>query len=49
MTAFLKKLFLYVLLILLVLEIIVRVFHLYTDNVPQYIDEFGVEKRVPRT
>ena len=49
MTAFLKKLFLYVLLILFVLEIIVRVFHLYTDNAPQYIDEFGVEKRVPRS
>ncbi|MGB5171247.1 MAG: hypothetical protein WBN69_07435, partial [Eudoraea sp.] len=49
MTAFLKKIFLYILLIFLVLEIIVRAFHLYTDNAPQYIDEFGVEKRVPRS
>lgn len=48
MTQFLKKLFLYILLILVVLEIIVRVFHLYSDVPLFYIDEFGVEKRVPR-
>jgi hypothetical protein len=47
MTIFLKKLFLYIFLILVVLEILVRVFHLYSDNPSEYIDEYGVEKRVP--
>lgn len=37
----------YAALILLALEILVRVFHLYTEDPPRYIDEFGVEKRVP--
>lgn len=30
------------------LEITVRIFHLYTEDPPRYIDEYGVEKRVPR-
>lgn len=46
-----KKLFLktivYIVLILLIVEIVVRVFHLYTEDPPRFIDEFGVEKRVP--
>jgi hypothetical protein len=46
-----KKLFLktlvYLVLILLIVEIVVRVFHLYTEDPPRFIDEFGVEKRVP--
>lgn len=29
------------------MEIIVRAFHLYTEDPPRYIDEYGVEKRVP--
>ncbi len=37
----------YVALILLIVEITVRVFHLYTEDPPRYIDEFGVEKRLP--
>ncbi len=46
-----KKLFLktivYIVLILLIVEIVVRLFHLYTEDPPRFIDEFGVEKRVP--
>lgn len=46
-----KKLFLktivYIVLILLIVEIVVRAFHLYTEDPPRFIDEFGVEKRVP--
>jgi len=41
------KCFLYIFLILIVLEGIVRVFHLYNEDPPRYIDEYGVEKRVP--
>lgn len=29
------------------MEVLVRVFHLYADDPPKMIDEFGVEKRVP--
>ncbi len=35
------------LLIFLALELVVRVFHLYTEDPPRFIDEFEVEKRVP--
>lgn len=38
---------LYILLILLLLEGIVRIFHLYTEDPPRFIDDAGVEKRVP--
>jgi hypothetical protein len=41
------KTIIYVVLILLIVEIVVRIFHLYTEDPPRYIDEFGVEKRVP--
>lgn len=41
------KSILYIVLILVTLEIIVRAFHLYTEDPPRYIDEYGVEKRVP--
>ncbi len=47
MKKFLLKTVLYVFLILLLLETIVRVFHLYTEDPPRYIDEYLVEKRVP--
>ncbi len=47
MKKFILKSFLYLLLILLALEIFVRVFHLYTEDPPRFIDELGVEKRVP--
>ena len=33
--------------IFLVLEVLVRIFHLYPEDSPRYIDELGVEKRVP--
>ncbi|MCF7560810.1 hypothetical protein L3X39_09180 [Sabulilitoribacter multivorans] len=46
-----KKLFfkscLYVVLILITLEIIVRIFHLSKDNPSRFVDEFNVEKWVP--
>lgn len=46
-----KKLFfktiLYIILILLALEVIIRVLHLTKDYPSRYIDEFGVEKWVP--
>ena len=35
------------LLILLLVEALVRVFHLYTEDPPRFIDKHGVEKRVP--
>lgn len=41
------KTILYLFLILISLEIIVRVFHLYTEDPPRFIDKYGVEKRVP--
>jgi hypothetical protein len=37
----------YTLFILVALEILVRVFHLYTEDPPRFIDEKQVEKRVP--
>lgn len=47
MKKILLKLALYVFLVLISLEIIVRVLHLYTEDPPRFIDEQGVEKRVP--
>lgn len=47
MKKFVFKSILYVFLILLALEGLVRVFHLYTEDPPRFIDEYGVEKRVP--
>ena len=47
MKKFILKTFLYIFLILVTLEITVRVFHLYTEDPPRYIDKYGVEKRVP--
>ena len=47
MKKFIVKTVIYIALILLIVEIMVRVFHLYTEDPPRYIDEFGVEKRVP--
>lgn len=48
MKKFILKTLLYGGIILIVLEIIVRVFHLYTVDPPRFIDEYGVEKRVPK-
>ncbi len=47
MRKFILKSLLYVFIILMALEGIVRIFHLYTEDPPRYIDELGVEKRVP--
>ena len=47
MKKFILKSFGYIFLILLLLEALVRVFHLYTEDPPRFIDELGVEKRVP--
>lgn len=47
MRKFILKSVLYVCVILLALEGIVRTFHLYTEDPPRFIDEYGVEKRVP--
>ncbi|WP_373518977.1 hypothetical protein [Pricia sp.] len=47
MKKFILKSALYVFLILLLLEGIVRVLHLYTEDPPRFIDDYGVEKRVP--
>ncbi|MDH7913273.1 hypothetical protein [Winogradskyella sp. SYSU M77433] len=47
MKKFIIKSGIYIVLILLIIEIIVRVFHLYTEDPPRFIDEYGVEKRVP--
>ncbi|MGB7393872.1 MAG: hypothetical protein WA913_05730 [Pricia sp.] len=47
MKKFILKSLLYIFLILLLLEGIVRMFHLYTEDPPRFIDEKGVEKRVP--
>lgn len=47
MKSFILKLFLYALFIFSILEITVRMLHLYPEDPPRFIDEFGVEKRVP--
>ena len=47
MKKFLLKFALYIFLILLLLEGIVRALHLYTEDPPRFIDDYGVEKRVP--
>ncbi|WP_179343940.1 hypothetical protein [Winogradskyella ursingii] len=47
MKKFILKTVLYIVLILLIVEVIVRLFHLYTEDPPRFIDEYGVEKRVP--
>lgn len=47
MKKFIFKTIIYIVLILLIVEIIVRVCHLYTEDPPRYIDQYGVEKRVP--
>ncbi|WP_179020574.1 hypothetical protein [Winogradskyella forsetii] len=47
MKKFILKTILYIVLILAIVEVVVRVFHLYTEDPPRFIDEFGVEKRVP--
>lgn len=47
MKKFILKSSLYIFLILLVLEGIIRVLHLYTEDPPRFIDRYGVEKRVP--
>ncbi|RKN79771.1 hypothetical protein [Ulvibacterium marinum] len=47
MKKFVLKSVVYLGLILLALELLVRAFHLHADDPPKMIDEFGVEKRVP--
>jgi hypothetical protein len=47
MKKFILKTIIYSVLILLIVEVVVRVFHLYTEDPPRFIDEYGVEKRVP--
>ncbi|WP_437395723.1 hypothetical protein [Flagellimonas lutimaris] len=47
MKKFLIKTALYTVLILIALELLVRALHLYTEDPPRFIDEYGVEKRVP--
>ncbi|MEO0572442.1 MAG: hypothetical protein AAF039_12115 [Bacteroidota bacterium] len=47
MKKFLLRTVMYVFLVLLALEVLVRVFHLYTEDPPRFIDDLGVEKRVP--
>jgi len=47
MKTFIIKSIFYILLILIALELMVYAFHLYTEDPPRFIDEFGVEKRVP--
>ncbi|WP_136465456.1 hypothetical protein [Flagellimonas onchidii] len=47
MKKFFIKIVWYTFLVLLVLEVLVRVFHLYTEDPPRFIDELNVEKRVP--
>ncbi|WP_090297529.1 hypothetical protein [Flagellimonas zhangzhouensis] len=41
------KISIYFFLICLALELLVRAFHLYPEDSPRFIDEMGVEKRVP--
>lgn len=47
MKKFLFKVPIYILGLLLFLEVMVRIFHLYTEDPPRYIDDLLVEKRVP--
>jgi len=47
MKKFLLKIPIYIIGILLLLELLVRVLHLYTEDPPRFIDESLVEKRVP--
>ena len=47
MKKFILKSIIYGFLILLLVEVFVRAFHLYTEDPPRYIDAYGVEKRVP--
>ncbi len=47
MKKFILKSALYIFVILLLLECIVRVLHLYTEDPPRFIDDYGVEIRVP--
>lgn len=47
MTSLFKKMFLYFLLILILLELLVRIFHLHNDRPQFYLDEDKTYKRVP--
>ena len=47
MKKFILKTVLYIFLILIALELTVRALHLYTEDPPRFIDDQGVEKRVP--
>ena len=47
MKKFIFKSALYIFIILLLLEVLVRILHLYTEDPPRTIDEFGVERRMP--
>ncbi|TRZ42530.1 hypothetical protein [Robertkochia solimangrovi] len=47
MKKFIIKSIAYVVLILLILEGLVRILHLYDEDPPRFIDEAGVEKRIP--
>lgn len=47
MKKLLVKIIIYIFLILLLLEVMVRAFHLYTEDPPRFIDQHNVEKRVP--
>lgn len=47
MKKFILKSSFYIFLILLALEGLVRILHLYAEDPPRFIDQYGVEKRVP--
>lgn len=47
MLRFILKIITYGFLVLVALEVLVRIFHLYTEDPPRFIDKAGVEKRVP--
>jgi len=47
MKKILIKTVVYIFLILVALELTVRALHLYTEDPPRFIDEYGVEKRMP--
>lgn len=47
MKKLLKKMILYIALILISLEILIRMFHLTKDYPDRYVDEYGVEKWLP--